>query len=777
MLGQPNGSFGRHYHAAGGPFPRLLTTTGGSVRQHVVVILKIAIAGLLAAQMSGQEEAAVAPPRHSYAVEPVSVPPRIDGVMDDAAWESAARVELPWEWFPQVNDPAVVRTEMYVTFDETRLYVGFRAYDPAPASIRAHYADRDTAFLDDTVGLMIDTFNDQRRAFQFRVNPLGVQMEATNSDVDQSEDWSWDIIWDSEGRITAEGYEVEIAIPFNQLRFPRESGPQTWSILGMRDYPRNVRHRLRSAPLDQDRNCTVCQFEPMTGFRQIEAGRNLELVPTATATRSDHRPDLEGELQEGDFDFDAGLTTRWGITPNITLNATINPDFSQVEADAAQLDVNTTFALYYPEKRPFFLEGADFFGTRFNLVFTRTVADPIAGLKLTGKEGDHGFGVFATLDEVNNVILPGFERSRLVSLDQDVLASVVRYRRDVGARSSVGGIWAGREGEDGYANHVYGIDGVFQLTESDTIQYQVAGSSTEYPLSVAQAFGQPAGSFDGRAIGVEYRHSDRDWFWVAEYDDYSTDFRADSGFIPKVGYRGARVGVQRTFYGSSETWYRRLAVFAGADKTDQSDGQADEWGADLSLSYQGPLQSFLQVNLAPNREFYRGIHYDNFRQSIYSEFRPTGDLFVGMYAGWGETIDRSNARQGEFIVLEPSVEMKFGRHLEANVSHVYQTLDVAPGELFTVNLTQGRFIYHLNLRSFVRAIVQYENLDFNPSTWLFPVPDETEELFTQFLFSYKLNPQTVFLAGYSDGREGLDDVSLLQTDRSFFVKVGYAWLF
>lgn len=736
---------------------------------HLILLLTFAMPAV------GQDDV---PLRRSHEVAPASSPIRVDGLLDEPAWQAATSIDLPWEWFPQVNDPAGVQTEALVTFDEAHLYVGFRASDPNPEQIRAHYADRDSAFLDDTVGFMIDTFNDQRRAFQFRVNPLGVQMEAVNSDVDQSEDWSWDIIWESQGRLTADGYVVEIAIPFNQLRFPRTSGPQTWAFVAMRDYPRNVRHRLRSAPLDQDRNCLVCQFEPVSGFRQIEAGMNLELDPTVTAARTDTRSDFpDGPLESGDFDFDAGLSGRWNMTPNITLNATINPDFSQVEADAAQLDVNNTFALFFPEKRPFFLEGSDFFSTPVRAVFTRSIADPVAGLKLTGKEGAHVFGLFSTLDELNNIIFPGFERSGFTSLDQDVLANVVRYRRDIGTRSTLGGLYAGREGEDGYSNHVYGFDGVYQLTESDTIEYQAIGSTTQYPSAVAERFGQPLGSFDGQAFEVEYRHADRDWFWRAEYEHYSTDFRADSGFVPQVGYREASAGVQRTFYGSEETWYRRLAIRAGFDKTDQLDGAADEWGGDVGFAYQGPLQSVVSVNLAPNREFYRGVHYDNFRQSIYAEARPTGKLFLALFSGWGETIDRSNARQADAVTFEPRVELRIGRRLEANISHLYHKLDVAPGELFNVNLSQGRFIYHINLRTFVRAIVQYEQLDLRPENWTFSVPEETEELFTQFLFSYKLNPQTVLLAGYSDGREGYEQIPLTETDRSYFVKIGYAWLF
>src|SRR5215210_3993296 len=347
----------------------------------------------------GAQEGGANPPRSErpvHRIERAASEIKVDGVLDEAAWQTAAVVALKYETRPGENTPPPVATETLVTYDDGHIYVAFRAHDPDPSAIRAHLSDRDDAFSDDFVGIVLDTFNDERRAFEFFVNPLGVQMDMFIDDVSGNEDASWDTIWSSAGKITADGYAVEIAIPLSSLRFPRTEGEQTWGFDALRFYPRSQTARISSHPLDRNVNCYLCQASKMSGFSGITPGRNVELAPTVTSARTDQRQDLpSGPFDEGKLESDLGLTAKWGITPNLTLNAALNPDFSQVEADAAQLDVNTQFALFFPEKRPFFLEGADFFATPFDVVFPRNVADPSWGLKLTGKEGKNAVGVFA----------------------------------------------------------------------------------------------------------------------------------------------------------------------------------------------------------------------------------------------------------------------------------------------------------------------------------------------------------------------------------------------
>lgn len=320
-----------------------------------------------------------------FQVSPAVSRIKVDGLLNEEAWQSAAVIPLIYEWTPGDNIEPPVKTDCLVTYDHNNLYVAFRCYDPEPRKIRAHLMDRDDTdrlILDDHVSFMVDSFNDERRGFQFRVNPLGVQADANFSGFEGYEDFSWDAIWNAAGRIEDWGYAIEVAIPFNQLRFRASETPQTWGFSAERSWPRGARHRITSHKRSRSVSCILCQFNKLVGFAGISPGRNIEINPTLTAVRTeamDMGTFPEGSLEKLNQKVDPGLTLKWGVTPNLILNATANPDFSQVEADVAQLEINRRFALYYPEKRPFFLEGADFFLTPINAVFTRTVADPAWG--------------------------------------------------------------------------------------------------------------------------------------------------------------------------------------------------------------------------------------------------------------------------------------------------------------------------------------------------------------------------------------------------------------
>lgn len=360
-----------------------------------------------------QEDQPERPKVQNYAVTAATSEIKVDGALDEKAWEDAVVIKVPYEWLPGDNIPSPVDTDCMVTFNTNNFYIAFRCYDPEPSKIRAHLMDRDatdTFIQDDHISIMIDAFNDERRGFQFRANPLGVQADANFSESEGYEDFSWDAIWDSKGKVTEWGWALEIAIPFNQLRFPRTEDVQTWGFSVERSYPRNVRHRMTSHRRDRDVTCIICQFNKITGIQGISPGLNIELDPTLTTIRTDSREnflaDPDAEMVNGEVDPDPGITARWGITPNLILNAAVNPDFSQVEADVRELEVNTRFAIRYPEKRPFFLEGADFFLTPVEAVFTRTVADPDGGLKITGKVGKNAFGIFGAYDRINNLLFP-----------------------------------------------------------------------------------------------------------------------------------------------------------------------------------------------------------------------------------------------------------------------------------------------------------------------------------------------------------------------------------
>ena len=456
----------------------------------------------------------------------ISGPIVINGSLDDEAWHQALELEMKYEVRPGENVEPPVRTLVLLAYDKSTLYIAFRAFDPDPAAIRAHLMDRDSAWYDDWVGVVLDTFNDERRSFDFLVNPFGIQMDFTETS--DSEDNGFDAIWDSKGRVYDWGFAVEIAIPFTSLRFQRTGEDQIWGFDALRSYKRNVDHRMGLFPRDRNNNCYLCQTVKIKGFAGVDPGRNLEIVPTLTAVRTDARDEIPGgDFQELNSDVEAGITARWGFTPNMTINATVNPDFSQVEADSLQLDINEPFALYFNERRPFFTEGADFFRTPFDIVYTRTMRDPTWGLKLTGKEGANTIGAYVVRDESNNLIFPGSQGSSATSLHENVTASVFRYKRDIGSKYTLGVMATDREGGD-YYNRVFGFDGGFRFTNTDYLSLTAYGSSTRYSQKIAQNFSQPEGGFSDYLWEAYYSHSTRDYSLYGQYADVGKRFSCGS---------------------------------------------------------------------------------------------------------------------------------------------------------------------------------------------------------------------------------------------------------
>ena len=315
---------------------------------------------------------------------------RIDGVLDDPVWSDALVFRLDYETNPGENIKPEVETECRMVYSRTHLYYGCHAFDPEPDKIRARFSDRDRSFpTDDVVGLAVDPFNLNNTSFVFDVNPLGIQNDRVYSEVAGRSDPSWDALWDSAGRIVEDGFVVEAKIPFASLRFPRSTGDkQTWGFNFRRYRPRENFTRISIYPFDRNNPCRLCQSDELVGFEDVDQGRSLEVTPTLVAIRDSEIDDFpEGELVADDPDIEPGLFVSWGVTPNLNLSGALNPDFSQVEADNAQLAFNTQFSLFFQERRPFFLEGSQFFDSRIRAVYTRTIADPDWGLKLTGQEG------------------------------------------------------------------------------------------------------------------------------------------------------------------------------------------------------------------------------------------------------------------------------------------------------------------------------------------------------------------------------------------------------
>ncbi|MEM8930448.1 MAG: DUF5916 domain-containing protein, partial [Acidobacteriota bacterium] len=589
----------------------------------------------------------------------------LDGRLDEAAWDGALVVPLTQEFQPGDGVEPPVRTDALVLFDDENLYVAFRAHDPEPSAIRAHLMDRDemrTMEQEDSVSFTIDPFDDQRRAYRFELNPLGVQADALISGVDGTADESWDAVWQSAGHIDEQGWSVEARVPFHQLRFPKTETVQSWGFDFRRSYPRSVRHQIAAHYVDPADNCSLCQVPRITGFTGLRTGLGLEIVPTVVVDRTDSADAFGGDLIDGDEETEGGLFVRWSPKPNLTFNGTINPDFSQVEADAVQLAVNERFALFFPERRPFFLESSDLFVTPLELVFTRTIVDPEWGLKLTGKSGSSAYGVFTADDEINNITIPTADTTLLTTLPGNASTVVGRWRRDVGESSAAGLLVTDRQGDGGYSNRVISGDGLVRFGSKHSIQFQAATSETRYPEVLARLLGRTTDAFDGHALQAFYTYDTRDWAGSLGYREIDSDFRADTGFITRAGFETWRGQVTRTFWDDTDDdWLVRSSLGLTAIDTQDEDGDLLDRVIEVTGRLTGAHQTEIGIELERRDESINGLLFEDMDTVAVSfDIQPTGWIRLGLELTDGELIEIREIRRGEQAGIRPEFELKLG---------------------------------------------------------------------------------------------------------------------
>jgi hypothetical protein len=739
----------------------------------LLVILAAAPAAGEGAERRSSDPPAPAPAFH--AIRTTTQPIRVDGVLDEAAWETAWSTELPVEVTPGENTPAPVRTVVLLTYDREALYVGFRAFDPDPGAIRAHLTDRDNAWGDDWIGIVLDTFNDQRRDYLLLVNPLGVQMD--NIEVTNGDSQEWDGIWHSAARITDWGWAAEFKVPFSSLSFQRADGTQVWGFDAIRGYPRTIFRQMGAFSRDRNNNCYLCQALRISGFEGVKPGRNLELAPTVTGlSTATHEGRPGGGLGKPDSEAEAGVSGRWGITPNLVFSGTVNPDFSQVEADALQLDINEPFALAYPEKRPFFMEASDFFSTPFTALYTRTMREPAWGAKLTGKVGRETVGVFSVRDDITNLIIPGSQGSAATTLNQASTAGVLRYKHDIGTQYTVGAMATLREGGE-YSNRVAGVDGNLRFTRKDRVSFQFLGSTTTYPAAVAALYRQPEGAFSDAAATVSYVRSTRHVYATASYTSVGDGFRADLGFMPQVDYRRARGYARYQWLPGARTWFTNINVVGDVTHDETQRGEFLQRSAIVGANYQGPLQSHVGVQLTQKREAYRGQVFDQTTVMLHNCGQPTGATSYAVSVFTGDRIDYAHARPGRRLRIQGELLQRLGRHLQVTVAPTWERMRVADGQLYEALMADVRLTYQFTSRLFARGIVQFTDYSYDPARYADGHDRSFAGAFTQLLLSYKVNPRTVFFLGYTDTREGVDPDALVQRERTVFAKVGYAWTF
>lgn len=748
-----------------------------SIRLDALAVCALALGTSLPS--AGQD---AAPPAPGLNARRITTPIRLDGVLDEEGWRLAERVETWFETNPGDNTPPAVGNLGYVVYDDRCFYAGFEFQDPEPRRIRAPLGDHDsTSSASDYAGVILDTRNDGRTGILFLANAHGIQYDAVTDDVTGNEDASPDFFWDAAARITDAGWSLEIRIPFASLRYPR-TDPQTWGVMLDRNYPRDFRYQFFTTRLPRGGNCFICRSNKMAGLEKLPRGGGVVIAPYASASRSASPvgDELGAPLDNDPIDGQVGLDVKWRPGAGTAVDATINPDFSQIESDVAQIAANERFALLFPEKRPFFLEGSELFATPIQALYTRTITAPRWGLRGTGKVGRTAYTALVVEDEGGGqVILPGPEGSTFADQDFRSYVGVARLRRDIG-RSFVSLLGTAREVQGGGYNRVFGPDFQWRPGDSDNITGQVLWSWSETPQRPDLADEWDGRSLAGHAADLWWQRQTRTFDAYVEGKDISDGFRADAGFVPQVGYRRAYAESGYTF--RPQGFVRRLRFYMIGDLSNDRDGALLNRELSPGFSLDGKWNSFARIRWSADRVRNEGVTLSRQRLVYTIQTAPSRVLNQISLDGYvGGEIDFAQNRPGRGANVVFSATVRPTDHLELRFNNGRRWLNVDDGtgsgqraRLFTARVDRLRATYTFTPRFFVRAIGQWVETTSDPSLYVDEAEPRTGELSASALIAYKLNWQTVLFIGYGDDRELDQDEVLQRSDRQFFVKVSYA---
>ena len=683
-------------------------------------------------------------------------PPKIDGKLDEPFWQSAVPLDSFTQYEPQEGAEPSEKTIAYIGYDAKNLYIGVKCYDSEPKAIRACLTKRDEVTGDDGITVFLDTFNDKKRAFAFQVNPCGVQVDGIYTEDRRRGpgrggffdfDRNWDTYLITDAQQDEEGYTVEMAIPFKSLRFPSRS-PQTWGIQIKREIRRKS-EEIYWAPRSRNINGFLIQAGTLDIEGDIEQGKNLEFLPVVT-----------GLKQNGEkFAPEAGLNFKYGITSELTADVAVNPDFSQIEADMPQNDVNQRYALYYSEKRPFFLEGKDFFDTPFELVYTRTVVNPLWGTKLTGKIGKTTIGFLSAYDEnPPEIDIPGAEYD-----DGDnsrALVNVLRVRRDLFAESYIGFIMTDKEMGTSWDsltnnyNRVAGIDGQFKFRNFYQMSFQIIGSQSK--VGTEKTDFVPALSFS-------FSRQDRHLQASVEYNSLPPDFEASLGYFRRKDIRSLSSRISYAFLPQNNLFISIRPSFEYTRIYDFDNTLTDEQFT-LSAFVTGWKNSTLWGNIRSNMERYKGIDFKATTYMLNLSSDPLAWLSGNINASFGEGLYYSGTpylgyktSYGLRLTLKPLTNLRLFYTASNN-----KFFEQRGGErVYNINIISQRISFQISRTLSLRLITDYN--------------DFYKDLYNSILFSWELRPGTVFYLGIDDNQEQDDSGIFRRQGRYYFIKFSYWW--
>lgn len=686
-----------------------------------------------------------------------SSPPKIDGKLENPLWQTGAVIDTFTQYEPQEGAQPSEKTVAYLGYDKKNLYIALRCFDSNPNAIRSTLTQRDKVRGDDEVTIYLDTFNDKKRAFVFKINPCGVQTDGIYNETQRRHrgggfdkiDKNWDTFFLSNAHINDQGYTVELSIPFKSLRFPNAQ-PQVWGLQIMRTI-RQKNEEVYWHPRSRNVNGLLIQAGTLEIDGFIEKGKNFEIMPVLTGLKQ----------SEEKFDPEAGLNLKYGITSNLTADITFNPDFSQVEADMPQIDVNQRYALYYPEKRPFFLEGKDFFDTPLELVYTRKIVNPQWGVKFTGKIGKTTLGFLSVFDENPtdiNIISSSNEEEEDVR--RIALVNVLRLKRDLYPESHIGFIMTDKEMGGSWNsisnnyNRVVGIDGHFKFRNYYRFSFQI--------LSSLSKGGEEKTDFVP-AMSFNFSQASRHLNLSANFISIPPDFEASSGFFRRKDIKSLNTRFSYAFLPQND-WiisirpsleYRRIYDFEDALTDEQFN---------LSGFINGWRQSHLWATFSSSLERYEGInfHKKTFRANVSSEPFPWLSGRISFSFGDGIYYDEDpylgyKTSRGMTATLKPLTNFR----LFYNFKNDKFFKSKGGEKVYEINIISQRITYQLSRTLSLRLITDYN--------------DYSKKLYNSILLSYEYRPGTVFYIGIDDNQEKDSSGIFRLQGRYYFIKFSYWW--
>ncbi|MCJ7580694.1 MAG: carbohydrate binding family 9 domain-containing protein, partial [Candidatus Aminicenantes bacterium] len=658
-------------------------------------------------------------PEESLLIPLLSKAPKIDGILDNSEWEEEAlKFEQFFQLAPIEGGPPSEKTVMYMGYDRKNLYVAIKCYDSEPDKIRASITNRDQCMEDDWVFVFLDTFNEKRRALSFLSNPLGVQMDCIRIEEGGNDnmDFSWDAAFSSSGRIDEDGYTVELAIPFKSLRFPDDE-EKRWSLVLGRSIARSG-EIVMWPTFTRDIPGLLAQGGEIVLTEAVEKGKNFELMPVATSLKTKGKK----------LNFDPGINFKWGITSNATLDFTVNPDFSHIEADAPQIDVNQRFALFYEEKRPFFLEGMEIFRfPQINMVYTRRINNPIVGGKLTGKIGRFTYGVLSALDTSPTESLWDVNNGGGANTG-NALFNIFRIKADVLKESYIGFAFTDRQINGSY-NRVAGIDGQLKFNNKFFFNFQALASKTKLKEDTETDIVP--------ALYGEFFYYSKHWGAGIFSQAMHPDFEASSGYVNRVDYKSYGAFTFVTIY--PEKNYLNQIQFnlnTGRRFFFSENILQDEWlRGDVNFRFTEFSQ--LRLRFQTDMERYSGVDFHKSSFELEGEFMFLKWLTSVIVFETGGSIyyDPDDPFLGHNNTYALILGLKPSKRLRLDLQFIKQTFFEERGGdiLYDYNVLRTRTTYQLSKTLSVRGIVDYNHFD--------------KQIYGSFLFSWILRPGTVFFLG------------------------------